>query len=129
VSDILQQLSGQLRMLTHNQLSHLYQRCTEDCRYIIVATSCSLYLRSQQLLQRIWGNSLHFASLWDVSILWHTAKALVLISLGFGGAPMVLGGGTIADLISREQRGTAMVSRTFPLRLNGMLIPADRLCG
>lgn len=25
-----------------------------------------------------------------------------------GGAPMVLGGGTIADLISREQRGTAM---------------------
>ncbi|KAF1976987.1 MFS general substrate transporter [Bimuria novae-zelandiae CBS 107.79] len=27
----------------------------------------------------------------------------------FGGAPMVLGGGTIADLISREQRGTAMV--------------------
>lgn len=27
----------------------------------------------------------------------------------FGGAPLVLGGGTIADLISREQRGTAMV--------------------
>ncbi|KAJ4348127.1 uncharacterized protein N0V89_009499 [Didymosphaeria variabile] len=27
----------------------------------------------------------------------------------FGGAPMVLGGGTIADLINREQRGTAMV--------------------
>jgi hypothetical protein len=26
----------------------------------------------------------------------------------FGGAPMVLGGGTIADLIPREQRGTAM---------------------
>jgi hypothetical protein len=26
----------------------------------------------------------------------------------FGGAPIVLGGGTIADLISREQRGTAM---------------------
>ncbi|CAI6338875.1 unnamed protein product [Periconia digitata] len=26
----------------------------------------------------------------------------------FGGAPQVLGGGTIADLISREQRGTAM---------------------
>ncbi|KAF2641571.1 MFS general substrate transporter [Massarina eburnea CBS 473.64] len=26
----------------------------------------------------------------------------------FGAAPMVLGGGTIADLISREQRGTAM---------------------
>ncbi|KAF2024681.1 MFS general substrate transporter [Setomelanomma holmii] len=26
----------------------------------------------------------------------------------FGGAPMVLGGGTIADLIHREQRGTAM---------------------
>lgn len=28
----------------------------------------------------------------------------------FGGAPLVLGGGTIADLISREQRGTAMVA-------------------
>ncbi|KAF2176420.1 MFS general substrate transporter [Zopfia rhizophila CBS 207.26] len=27
----------------------------------------------------------------------------------FGGAPLVLGGGTIADLIPREQRGTAMV--------------------
>ncbi|KAF2685796.1 MFS general substrate transporter [Lentithecium fluviatile CBS 122367] len=27
----------------------------------------------------------------------------------FGGAPLVLGGGTIADLITREQRGTAMV--------------------
>ncbi|KAF2737909.1 MFS general substrate transporter [Polyplosphaeria fusca] len=27
----------------------------------------------------------------------------------FGGAPLVLGGGTIADLISTEQRGTAMV--------------------
>ncbi|KAF2007943.1 MFS general substrate transporter [Amniculicola lignicola CBS 123094] len=27
----------------------------------------------------------------------------------FGGAPLVLGGGTIADLISREQRATAMV--------------------
>jgi MFS family permease len=32
----------------------------------------------------------------------------MLIVLGFGGAPMVLGGGTIADLIPREQRGTAM---------------------
>jgi MFS family permease len=29
----------------------------------------------------------------------------------FGGAPLVLGGGTIADLISREQRGTAMVGK------------------
>jgi MFS family permease len=28
--------------------------------------------------------------------------------VGFGGSPMVLGGGTIADLIPREQRGTAM---------------------
>ena len=28
----------------------------------------------------------------------------------FGGAPMVLGGGTIADLIHREQRGTAMAA-------------------
>ncbi|KAF2277566.1 MFS general substrate transporter [Westerdykella ornata] len=27
----------------------------------------------------------------------------------FGGAPLVLGGGTIADIIPREQRGTAMV--------------------
>jgi MFS family permease len=31
-----------------------------------------------------------------------------LTDVGFGGAPMVLGGGTIADLIPREQRGTAM---------------------
>jgi MFS family permease len=31
-----------------------------------------------------------------------------LTGVGFGGAPMVLGGGTIADLIPREQRGTAM---------------------
>lgn len=28
----------------------------------------------------------------------------------FGGAPMVLGGGTIADMIPREQRGTAMAA-------------------
>jgi hypothetical protein len=31
----------------------------------------------------------------------------------FGGAPLVLGGGTIADLISREQRGTAMVGESI----------------
>jgi MFS family permease len=30
------------------------------------------------------------------------------IFTGVGGAPMVLGGGTIADLIPRNQRGTAM---------------------
>jgi hypothetical protein len=30
-----------------------------------------------------------------------------------GGAPLVLGGGTIADLISREQRGTAMVGKSI----------------
>jgi MFS family permease len=32
----------------------------------------------------------------------------MLICTGFGGAPLVLGGGTIADLIPRQQRGTAM---------------------
>lgn len=31
-----------------------------------------------------------------------------LIFPGFGGAPLVLGGGTIADLVPRQQRGTAM---------------------
>jgi hypothetical protein len=30
------------------------------------------------------------------------------ISTAVGGAPLTLGGGTIADLINREQRGTAM---------------------
>lgn len=32
----------------------------------------------------------------------------ILTVIAFGGAPMVLGGGTIADLIPRHQRGTAM---------------------
>lgn len=32
----------------------------------------------------------------------------ILTVIGFGGAPMVLGGGTIADLIPRQHRGTAM---------------------
>jgi hypothetical protein len=35
---------------------------------------------------------------------WRSTDELV----GFGGAPAVLGGGTIADLMSQEQRGTAM---------------------
>jgi MFS family permease len=35
---------------------------------------------------------------------WRSTDELV----GFGGAPTVLGGGTIADLMSQEQRGTAM---------------------
>jgi MFS family permease len=32
----------------------------------------------------------------------------MLTCAGFGGAPLVLGGGTIADLVPRQQRGTAM---------------------